>query len=152
TDREGFRAEVHEIEDGLVFEDEAIRVEAFTVPHGDIRPSFGYKVTTADKTIVISGDTTYSEEVARQAAGADILIHEVVSGDRLGTQSEFWQDYHGSSHTTGAQVAEVARAARPGLVVLYHILFLGGTAEEIVADVKRDYDGEVVMANDLDAF
>lgn len=152
VDREGFRTVVTEIEDGLVYEDVAIRVEAFTVPHGDIRPAFGFKVITADKTIVISGDTTYSEEVARQAAGADILLHEVVSGDRLGMQSEFWQDYHGSSHTTGTQVAQVANAAQPGLVVLYHILFLGATAEEVVAEVKRDYDGEVVLANDLDAF
>lgn len=152
VDREGFRAKVTEIRDGLVFENADIRVTAFTVPHGDIKPAFGYKVTTADKTIVISGDTAYSETVAEQAKGADILIHEVISGDRLSTQSEFWQLYHGSSHTTASELAQVAKAARPGLLVLYHILFLGGTAEEIVAEVKRGYDGEVVMASDLDIF
>ena len=152
TDREGFRTEVTEIEDGVVFRNEDITVEAFTVPHGDIRPAFGYKVTTADKTIVISGDTAFSESLAEKARGADILIHEVTSGDRLAEQSEFWQDYHGSSHTTATEVAQIATIAQPGLLVLTHILFLGADAEEIVAEVKRSYDGNVVLANDLDLF
>ncbi len=152
TDREGYKTEVTEIEDGIVFQNADITVEAFTVPHGEIRPAFGYKVTTADKTIVISGDTSFSELLAEKAKGVDILIHEIASGDGLASQSEFWQDYHGSSHTTADKVAEVANIAKPGLLVLYHILFLGKTAEEIVAEVERDYDGEVVMANDLDIF
>ena len=152
TDRKGYRATAHEIQPGLVFENADIRVEAFTVPHGDIKPAFGYKVTTADRTIVISGDTAYSEEIARQAEGADLLFHEVISGDLLSSMSEFWQQYHGSSHTVTQDVARVANAARPGKVVLYHILFIGQTAEGIVAEIKRDYDGEVVLANDLDRF
>ena len=152
TDRLGYQANAHEIEDGIVFSNADITVEAFTVPHGEIRPAFGYKVTTRDKTIVISGDTTYSEAVAEKAKGVDLLIHEVYSGDQLSQQSVFWQDYHGHSHTSGSQVAEVANLARPKLVVLTHILFFNATAAEIVHEVTRDYDGPVVMANDLDRF
>lgn len=152
TDRHGYLANATEIEDGIVFSNDDITVEAFTVPHGEIKPAYGYRVTTRDKTIVISGDTTYSELLAEKARGADILIHEVFSGDRLSQQSEFWQQYHGNSHTSATQVAAVANIAKPGLVVLYHILFFNATSEEIVAEVKRSYDGDVVMANDLDVF
>lgn len=152
TDRHGYQAQATEIESGIVFSNDDITVEAFTVPHGQIRPAFGYLVTTADKTIVISGDTTYSELLAEKARGADILIHEVYSGDELGKQSEFWQQYHGRSHTSAQQVADVANIARPGKVVLTHILFFNASAEDIVAEVKRTYDGDVVMANDLDMF
>ena len=152
TDWHGYMATAHEIETGIVFSNDDITVEAFTVPHGNIRPAFGYKVTTHDKTIVISGDTTYSELLAEKAKGADILIHEVFSGDRLSQQSDFWQNYHGRSHTSGEQVAAVANIAKPGIVVLYHILFFNASEEEIVAEVKRSYDGEVVMADDLDMF
>jgi len=152
TDRLGYMASATEIEDGIVFSNADITVEAFTVPHGEIKPAFGYKITTRDKTIVISGDTSYSEALAEKAKGADLLIHEVFSGDRLSQQSEFWQQYHGSSHTSATQVAAVANIARPGLVVLTHILFFNATAEEIVAEVKRSYDGDVVVANDLDMF
>jgi len=152
TDPEGYVAEAHEIAAGFVFSNDQIRVEAFDVPHGEIKPALGYKITTADKTIVISGDTTYSEEVARQASGVDLLIHEVMSGDNLDTQSEFWQLYHGHSHTRASDVARVAAQAKPGKVVLYHILFFGASPAAIVSEVTRDYDGDVVMANDLDEF
>ena len=152
TDRLGYQASATEIEEGIVFKNIDILVEAFTVPHGEIRPAFGYKITTADKTIVISGDTTYSELLAEKAKEADILIHEVFSGDRLSQESEFWQQYHGNSHTSAEQVARIANIAQPGLVVLTHIIFLNASADEIVAEVKRSYDGEVVMANDLDMF
>ena len=152
TDRLGYVANATEIEDGIVFSNDDIVVEAFTVPHGEIRPAFGYKITTRDKVIVISGDTTYSELLAEKAKGADLLIHEVYSGDRLSQQSEFWQDYHGNSHTSGAQVADIANIAQPGLVILTHIIFFGASADEIVAEVKRTYAGDVVMANDLDEF
>lgn len=152
TDRHGYTALGIEIEEGVVFSNEDITVEAFTVPHGEIRPAFGYKITTHDKTIVISGDTSYSELLAEKAKGADILIHEVYSGDRLSQQSEFWQQYHGNSHTSASQVADVANIAKPGLVVLTHILFFNASKEDIVNEVKRSYDGEVVMADDLDIF
>lgn len=152
TDREGYKASATEISDGFVFSNADIRVEAFLVPHGDIEPAYGYKITTADKTIVISGDTAYSDAVAEQAKGVDLLIHEVMSGDLLATQSEFWQLYHGNSHTRASDVAKVANIAKPGLVVLTHILFFAASPDAIVAEVTRDYDGKVVLANDLDAF
>lgn len=152
ADHEGYLAEVTEIEDGVVFEDERISVEAFTVDHGDIKPSFGYKVTTADRSIVISGDTAFSERLVEQARGVDLLLHEVISGDRLSELSEFWQHYHGTSHTTTGELASVATQARPGLLVLYHVLFIGATPDEIVAEIARDYDGPVVLAEDLDVF
>jgi ribonuclease BN (tRNA processing enzyme) len=76
----------------------------------------------------------------------------VISGDRLGAMSEFWQDYHGTSLATTQQVAQIATRAEPKTPVLYHVLFTGATAKEILAEVKREYDGDVVLADDLDLF
>ncbi|GGB89267.1 hypothetical protein GCM10011352_14060 [Marinobacterium zhoushanense] len=39
-------------------------------------------MTTPDKTIVISGDTTYREKVAKISKGADILVHELIEATR----------------------------------------------------------------------
>lgn len=152
VDRAGYIANAHEVVPGLVFENEQIKIEAFYVPHGDIEPALGYKITTADKTIVISGDTTTSEEIARQAQGVDLLIHEVMSGDLLDTQSEFWQLYHGQSHTRAADLGRLAQEVGPKTLVLYHVLFFTATPDDIVNEVKRHFDGSVVLANDLDAF
>ncbi|HWK55571.1 MAG TPA: MBL fold metallo-hydrolase, partial [Hyphomicrobiales bacterium] len=63
TDPQGYLPNAHEITPGVVFENAQIKVEAFTVAHGEIEPALGYRITTADKRIVISGDTTYTEAV-----------------------------------------------------------------------------------------
>ena len=120
--------------------------------HGEIRPAFGYKITTPDKTIVISGDTRYSAKLVEMARGADILFHEVISEEGLKGLETFWQNYHSSSHTTSSELARVANAARPGLLVLYHVAFYGAPADSALKEVQALYKGRVVMANDLEIF
>lgn len=144
--------DVHVIQEGIVYKTENIQIEAFLVPHGDIKTAYGYKITTPEKSIVISGDTSFSEKIIEKSKGVDILLHEVINGDRLGEISESWQKYHLHYHTTTSQVAEIARQAKPKLLVLYHVLFLGSDPDDIVKQVKRGYKGEVVLANDLDVF
>jgi ribonuclease Z len=158
TPREGIilldaqQVEATEIQPGVVFKKDDLQIEAFTVPHGEIKPALGYKITTADKSIVISGDTTYSEEIIRQAKGVDLLFHEVCSRKGLATRPQFWQDYHTASHTPADQLARVASQARPKKLVLYHLLFFGTSELELIEEVRAGYDGTVVLAHDLDTF
>ena len=147
-----YRAQVTEIEGGFVFEENGIRIEAFDVPHGDIEPAFGYKVTTQDKSIVISGDTAYSETILEKARGVDLLIHEVISEKGLSTRSEFWQKYHRAAHTPASDLGRLAAVAKPGKLVLYHALFYGVSEDQLLNEVRAHYDGEVILANDLDIF
>jgi ribonuclease BN (tRNA processing enzyme) len=149
---EGYRPVVTEISAGVVFERGDLRVEAFDVPHGDIRPAFGYRVTTDDLRVVISGDTAYSETVRTMAEGADILIHEFISTAGLELNSPGFQAYHRASHTTTEDLARLAGSARPGLLVLYHGLHYGLPESVALEEVRAGYDGEVVLANDLDLF
>ncbi len=144
-----YRVDINEIDEGVVFDANGILIEAFAVPHGDIRPAFGYRVTTPDKVIVISGDTAYSEKLIEMAKGADILVHEVISEKALEGLSEFWQNYHTSAHTTTSQLAKVANRAQPGLLVLYHILFYDATPENILEEIRHTYPGRVVLPDDL---
>ena len=141
-----------EIEEGVIFTNGGITIEAFTVAHGDISPAFGYRVTTPDKVVVISGDTSYSEKLAEMAKGADVLVHEVISNEGVSELSEDWRLYHSRSHTVTSELARVATEARPDLLVLYHVLFYGAPVETALTEVQALYDGEVVLANDLDVF
>ena len=141
-----------EIEEGTIFTNDGITIEAFTVPHGNISPAFGYRVTTPDKVIVISGDTSYSEKLVEMAKGADVLVHEVISNEGVSELSEDWRLYHSRSHTVTNELARVATEARPDLLVLYHVLFYGAPVETVLTEVQALYDGEVVLANDLDVF
>ena len=85
--------------------------EAFDAMHGDIKPAFGYRVTTDDLTVVISGDTAFSEKLQEMAAGADILLHEYISEEGLLRNSEAFQAYHKSSHTTTTDIGRLDAAA-----------------------------------------
>ncbi|MEM9207827.1 MAG: MBL fold metallo-hydrolase [Pseudomonadota bacterium] len=143
---------VSEISAGVVFEKDGMTVEAFDVSHGDIKPAFGYRVTTDDLTVVISGDTAFSETLQSFAAGADILLHESIGNEGLLRNSEAFQAYHKASHTTTADVARLAAEARPELLVLYHTLHYGLPEQNAVDEIAQIYDGHVVLANDLDVF
>jgi ribonuclease BN (tRNA processing enzyme) len=149
---DGYKVDVREISDGFVFEKDDLRIEAFEVSHGDIRPAFGYRITTADKSIVISGDTAISENVLNMARGVDVLIHEVISDSGLLKNSAEFQSYHKQSHTPASELGRLASEARPGLLVLYHGLYYGVPEQRILDEVRAAYDGPVVLANDLDIF
>ncbi len=151
--RDLLAVESHEIEPGLIYEDDTIRVEAFSVPHGTWDHAFGFKLTTADRTIVISGDTGPFDELAEIAAGADVLIHEAYGTAGLRERRPETQRYHGTFHTSAVKVGQIAAAADVGMVVLYHQLHLAAdTADEMVEQVRLSFDGEVAYGRDLDVF
>ena len=147
---DGYRIEPTEIEPGIVFTKDDLTIEAFNVSHD--APAFGFRIVTDDKTVVISGDTAYSETRLEMARGVDVLIHEVISDSALLRNSESCQAYHRRSHTPASELARLATEARPGLLVLYHGLFYGVAESVLVDEVTAGYDGETVLANDLDVF
>jgi len=149
---DAYKVNVTEIEAGVVFEKDDLVVEAFDVPHGEVKPAFGYRVTTADRRIVISGDTALSDTLLEKARGVDLLFHEVISDSGLANNTEFWQRYHKSHHTLASDLGKLASEARPGLLVLYHGLYYGVPEAVILDEVKATYDGDVVLASDLDVF
>lgn len=149
---DSYKVDVTEIDDGFVFERDGMRIEAFRVNHGAIKPAFGFRITTSDKSIVISGDTAYSDKLVEMSRGVDLLFHEVISDSGLSRARPDYQVYHRQAHTTATELARLAGEARPELLVLYHPLLYGVPEATVVDEVKETYDGEVVLANDLDIF
>lgn len=142
---------------GEIFRDEAVRVTAALNEHPPIEHSFAYRFDTADRAIVISGDTRYSKNVIRLARGADVLVHEVVS-------REFWERPGApqppavvrhilASHTDAADVGRVAAAAGVGTLVLSHYVPTEGpgapTDEQWIAAVRKHFSGRIVAGSDL---
>ena len=149
---EGWKINAHEIDEGVMYQDERVTVEAFKVKHGTWPNAYGYRFTTPDKVIVISGDAAYDPTIEKMATGADILIHEVVSEEAVNARDPFWQNYHRSNHTTSHELAALASRANPGLLILYHVLVFGLPDEVVLEEVRSRYNGKVVLANDLDVF
>jgi ribonuclease BN (tRNA processing enzyme) len=165
ANRTGWRVEVNEIISGKVYEDEYVKVEAFPVKHGAF-DAYGYKFYTPDKTIVISGDTAPTDSVLDAAMGCDILVHEVYSTAGVEKRTPDWKKYHTSVHTSARELGKIAAKVQPGLLVLYHQLFmidiqsndknlLSQIAEkdqEILSEIKENYNGKVISGKDLDIF
>lgn len=148
---QGYRVNTHIIEPGIIYRDSNITVEAFAVQHGSW-PAYGFVCQTAERKIVISGDTRPVESIVEHAAGCDILIHEVYSAKRFAKRSPEWQKYHADVHTSTRELADLASRTKPGLLILYHQLFWGCTDEELLAEIRENYDGPVVSGKDLEVY
>jgi ribonuclease Z len=150
---QGWRVNSHEIlKEGVVYKDSNLIVEAFPVLHGTWPNAWGFRFTTPDKIIVISGDTAPSEKIIEYAKGADILVHEVYSKKGFETKSEIWQNYHSEHHTSTLELGEMAAKANPRLIVLYHILSWGSPDQELLDEIATKYKGKVIFGKDLDVF
>jgi ribonuclease BN (tRNA processing enzyme) len=149
----GWRVNVHEImKEGVIYQDKNVTVEAFPVHHGTWPDAWGFRFTTPDKVIVISGDTNPSDNVIKYANNADILVHEVYSQTGFEKKDEIWKKYHSDHHTSTVELAEIAGKAHPKLVVLYHILFWGVSEQELLDEIGGKYKGKVIAGRDLDIF
>lgn len=152
-DTTGYKVTVHEIaEGGIVYRDSNVTVTAIPVQHANWRYAYGYRFDTPDKRIVISGDTRPTTAIVDACDGCDILVHEVYSAVGLKARSPAWQRYHRGAHTSTVELADIARRARPKLLVLYHELFMGATPQDLVDEIEASYHGRVVAGNDLDIF
>jgi len=147
----GHHVNVNEIGPGPIFEDENIKVEAFRVNHGTLG-AFGYKFQTSDRVITISGDTCPSDDLIENYRGSDILIHEVYSQAGFEKYPPEWQEYHQSVHTSSTELAKIASIVKPELLILYHQLYNGVTDDELLEEIRQEYDGPVVSGKDLEIY
>jgi len=153
ANNQGWRVNSHEItKEDTIYKDKNVVVEAFPVPHGTWPNAWGFRFTTPDKVIVISGDTAPSKKVAEYAKGADILIHEIYCKAKYDEKNEFWKKYHALNHTSTYELANIANEAKPKMVVLYHILFWGATEEQLLNEIAKTYNGKVICGKDLDIY
>lgn len=149
ANHDGWKVNVHEITEGMIYTDENVQVEAFLVNHGNWTNAYGYKFTTPDKAIVISGDTAPCKNIRKFSYGVDILLHEVYSYKRFTQLNPIWQNYHANYHTSTHELGILARETRPGLLVTYHNLFWGSSDQEILNEIRSVYDGTVVIGHDF---
>ena len=150
---EGWRVAAIEFDRAYTYKDENVTIEAFPVCHGDVVQAVGYKVTTPDRVIVISGDTAYCPIVAEKAMGADILMHEGYPTKSHAKLPADWSAYHTAFHTSAVDIARIANVAKPKLVVLYHQLTWKGDPLSMMTDeIAETHKGAVVNGTDLDIF
>jgi ribonuclease BN (tRNA processing enzyme) len=138
---------VHESSPGVVYSDSLVTITAFSVHHGSWPQAFGYRIQTPDKVIVLSGDAAPPSTVVDQCRQCDLLLHEG-GAVPAAEANAYYQQYH----TTTEGLAEIAKATRPKLLVLYHQRPPGASVERAYAMLRSLYDGPFVVARDLDVY
>jgi ribonuclease BN (tRNA processing enzyme) len=152
---DGYKVNAHEVVSGVVFKDARVTVTAFATTHA--MESYGYRFDTPGRSIVVSGDTNPAQATIDARRGCDVLVHEVhtegwlaarpeAGGAPPGTFRRFSEKYH----TTTSQLAELARQARPKLLILYH--YNSVSFEELQAEMMKLYAGHFVIGRDLDVY
>jgi ribonuclease Z len=149
---EGGRIVAHDISEQVVFDRGGVKVTAFLVDHGEVRPALGYRVDAGGHSVVLSGDTRYSPNLIAHAKGADLLIHEV----GVASTEQMSRDAHTRTiiahHTTPEDAARVFNQVRPKLAVFSHIVLRGATAEDALRITRLTYRGPLELGEDLMRF
>jgi ribonuclease Z len=141
----------HEISEGVVLEHDGIRISAFEVDHGgEDLPAYGYRIDYGDRAAVLSGDTTFNENLIRHAQGVDVLVHEVTAAAGSAAENPQQLKRIASNHTTTEQAGEVFGRVKPKLAVYNHLLLFGGaTAADLIPATRKKYSGPLVVGEDL---
>lgn len=160
----GFDGEVISEFDAPVYEDNGLKISSFLVQHPPIEPALGFKIEYKGRSIVISGDTIYSQNVLTASKNVDVLFHEAMSLEILETMNKFLPkgdlrkigiDDIQTYHTPTTEAAKLAREAEVGHLVLYHLIpaprnsliesiFTRGIEEEF-SDFTLSDDGTMVV-------
>ena len=150
---------VHEFEKpGLVLQTDEVRVTAALVRHPPIRHAYAYRFDAKDRSVVISGDTTYAPELAELARGADVLVHEVLYRPgveallrRVGDATRL-REHLLASHTIPEDAGRIAARAGVSTLVLSH--FVPGddpsiTDPQWAEGARAHFKGRIIVGRDL---
>jgi len=121
------------IEEGVIVDEDELRITAFEVSHPPIEPAYGYRLDYGGRSVVISGDSLVTKKIAELSDGADVVLHDAMAlqlvqgmeamsrnagNTRIATVLHDLQDYH----ATSADLARLASEAKIGLLGLYHLV------------------------------
>lgn len=164
------RPQVTTYSEGLVLEDERVRITALKVDHipEEICECFALKIEAEGRTVVFSGDTAPVATMPDFAQGADVLIHEATFPE----EAIAFRAKNGIgtfSHTSPTQLGGIAAKAGVGMLIATHIghwdstnpivrrlasrhlpveIMAPSLRDNVAADIARAYRGPVAIARD----
>jgi len=155
---ENVRPDVTEITQGVVFEQGGVKVTAFDVDHGDLlKPALGFRVDYAGRSVTVSGDTRFSENLITHAMGSDLLIHQVAAVREELLKNPVFKVIL-AHHTRPDEAGTLFTRVKPRLAVFYHFVLLGTpgvpavTEKDVFEMARKTYDGPLLIGEDLMAF
>jgi len=162
----GFNPHTVDLNQPKVIHEDGLIVTAFEVVHDPVKPALGYRFDYKGRSLVISGDTSYSENLIEKSRDADVLFHEAQANHMINLIRDFniqmganlaakvMEDII-TYHTTPIEAAEIANLANVKHLIFYHltpaprnyiteIMFLRGI-DEVREEWTLSNDGTMVV-------
>ena len=147
---ENLKSNIEIIYDDFIYKKNGLTIETFAVKHEPFTYAFGFKIFNSKYCMVISGDTTYSEQVIEKAKNCDLLIHEIAHASEHTLEKYPKAKGVISYHTDASQVSKIINTVKPRLTILNHVLSLDGSSDEqILNEIKKNTKHKVLIAKDL---
>ncbi|HEY1147551.1 MAG TPA: MBL fold metallo-hydrolase [Pseudoduganella sp.] len=148
----GSNVKAADIVPGVVYDQDGVTITAFEVDHGPVHPAYGYRIDYAGRSVVLSGDTKYSEALVQRAKGVDLLVHEVAAGSEQQMRTSPVVRNVVGIHTTPEDAGRVFSKAAPRMAVYSHIVLFGVSESELERRTRSTYAGPLTVGEDLMTF
>jgi ribonuclease Z len=153
----GALVDATDIEEGFIFERNGVKVTPFTVRHAEfIDSALGYRIDYAGHSVILSGDTRYSENLIRYAKGADVVVHEVAATNEHSMESSPLINQILGFHSSPEDAGKVFEQIKPKLAVYSHIVLLTAdpsipapTINDLTTRTQKVYKGALQVGEDL---
>jgi len=155
---EAFHVIAQDIKEGVVYDKNGVKITAFEVDHfpgKDPEPCFGYRIDYAGRSVVLSGDTRFSENLIGFSNGADVLIHEVAAAKEELLKTSVVTQRIIAHHTSPEEAGKLFSRVKPKLAVYTHFVVVAGetinppTVEDIITMTRKTYSGPLEAGEDL---
>lgn len=114
----------------------AYKIDTLRMQHSP--ESIGYRVESAGKVVVYSGDTDVCQNIVKLGQGADVLILDCSFPDEMKVEG----------HLIPQEAGRIATACSCKKLVLSH-LYPVCNQDDIVKQAKKTFKGEITVAYDL---
>jgi len=96
----GFDTHTVNLNNPVLIDNEDLKITAYSVSHDPVDPALGYRIDYKGRSISISGDTIYDQNLVNNSKDADVLFHESMSLEILDL-------INANAKATGNMVAEI---------------------------------------------
>lgn len=148
----------------VIYEEEGVKITMFNVDHYPVYPAVAYKFEYKGRSVVISGDSVYTESLVEYSTDVDLLICEALNADLIGLMNEASNETSSIDnagvvladipdyHMTPEDAATIAQGADVDYLVYTHMIpplpnsriadnmFLG--------DARKIFDGKIDIGRD----
>jgi len=143
------------ISEGVIVDEDGLRITAFEVSHPPIEPAFGYRLDYGGRSVVISGDSLVTDKIVEISDGADVVLHDAMElqlvqtaenvlrnagATRTATVLHDIQDYHATTEDLQRLIDE----AEIGLLALYHLVPAPRNAMAVAAFNRSIPEGALI--------